>query len=139
MQRLFKKSNILIAPSVYKEIRRATQLGLLSYSPSPQFSKIKLNSVERKLTKEIHARRKLGQGDCECLIIAKQRRCLLLTNDHEAQREANSLLIDYINLPLILRELWKTDLMTREQVVELVKEIETKDSIIIKSLDLILK
>lgn len=137
--RLFKKSNILIAPSVYKEIRKAEQLDLLRYSPPRQFSRIKLDPIERKLVKEIHAKRKLGQGDCECLIIAKQRKCLLLTNDQEAQQEADSLLIDYIDLPLILRELWKTNLMTREQVAELVKEIETKDNIVIKNLNLIFR
>ena len=139
LQRLFHRSTIIIAPSVYKEIREAVQSGLLSYSPPARFSRIKLDPAERSLAKEIHERRRLGQGDCECIAISKQRKCLLLTNDQQAQREADSLYIEYISLLLVLRELWKTDIMTRDQTIGLAKEIEDKDKIVIKDLYSLLK
>lgn len=139
LQRLFRKSTIVIAPSVYKEIRRAVQSGLLSYSPPSSFSRVKITPTERTLAKEIHTRRKLGHGDCECIAIAKRRKCILLTNDQQAEKEAESLSIEHINLPLILRELWKTGIMPREKVIELVKEIETKDRIVIMDIGSILK
>lgn len=139
LQRLFRRSIIIIAPSVYKEIREAVQSGLLSYSPPARFSRIKLEPAERRLAKEIHERRRFGQGDCECIAIARQRKCLLLTNDQQAQREADLLSVEYINLLLILRELWKTGMMTRDQVIGLAREIEDKDKIVIKDLYSLLK
>ena len=49
LQRLFRKSTIIIVPSVYKEIRMAMQSGLLTYSPPARFSRVKLERAERKL------------------------------------------------------------------------------------------
>jgi predicted nucleic acid-binding protein len=139
LQRLFHKSTIIVAPSVSKEIRQAVQSGLLHYSPPSSFSKVKLSPAERKLAKKIRAKRKLGQGDCECIAIARYRNCVLLTNDQPAEKEAESHSVEHMNLPLILRELWKTGIMPREKVIELVKEIETKDRMVIRDPSSILK
>ena len=43
------------------------------------------------------------------------------------------------DLPLVLRELWKTRIMKQEQVLELVAEIQDKDHIVIDTLGLILQ
>ena len=68
-----------------------------------------------------------------------ERKSLLLTNDQHAQKEASAHHIEYLDLPLVLRELWKTRIMKREQVLELVAEIRDKDNIVIDNLGLILQ
>jgi len=138
LQILFPKSTIIIVPSVYKEIRMAMQSGILKYSPPVRFSRVKLEPVERKFAKEIHERKRLGEGDCECIAIAKRRKSLLLTNDQHAQKEASTRRIEYLDLPLILREFWKTGIMKREQVIDLATEIQSKDNIVIDNLERIL-
>lgn len=139
LPRLFRKSTIIVPPSVYKEIKQAVQGGKLHYSPPPRFSRATLKPSERKLAREIWNRKRLGLGDCECIAIAHNRKCILLTNDGQAQREADSFSIDYMNLPLILRELWITRLSSKDQILELATEIENKDSIRIKNLSSLLR
>ena len=68
-----------------------------------------------------------------------ERKSLLLTNDQHAQKEASAHHIEYFDLPLVLRELWKTRIMKREQLLELVAEIRDKDNIVIDNLGLILQ
>lgn len=139
LQRLFRKSTVIVAPSVSREIRQAVQSGLFRYFPPQGFAKARLSPAERRLAREIGAKRRLGRGDCECIAIARYRKCVLLTNDWQAEKEAESHSVEHLNLPLILRELWKTGAMPREKVIELAGEIEEKDRIVIKDLDLILK
>ena len=139
LQRLFRKSTMIIAPSVYKEIPMAMKSGLLTYSRPARFSRVKLEPAERKLAREIHQRKRLGEGDCECIAIAMERKSLLLTNDQHAQKEASAHHIEYLDLPLVLRELWKTRIMKRERVLDLVAEIQDKDNIVIDNLGLILQ
>ena len=139
LQRLFRKSTMIIAPSVYKEIPMAMKSGLLTYSRPARFSRVKLEPAERKLAREIHQRKRLGEGDCESIAIAMERKSLLLTNDQHAQKEASAHHIEYLDLPLVLRELWKTRIMKRERVLDLVAEIQDKDNIVIDNLGLILQ
>jgi predicted nucleic acid-binding protein len=84
LARLFRKSIVLVAPSVNKEIRKAIGDGKFHYSAPPSFSIVTLRPSERKLTKEILGRKRLGIAECECLAIARHRKCLLLTNDRQA-------------------------------------------------------
>ncbi len=57
---------------------------------------------------------------------------LLLSNDRTVRGEASSRGIDVMTLPQALRELWKTGVMNKEDVVELAEEIETKDNVVFK-------
>jgi predicted nucleic acid-binding protein len=138
IQRLFPKSEVLLTPSVSKEIKKGIQLGIIR-SQRINFSRIKLDLPEKKLVKEIRAGRKLGLGDAECISVAKYRNCLLITNDRQAEISADSLSVSHINLPLLLRELWRNRVISKHHVIELIKEIEIKDRIVIKNKELILK
>ncbi|MGH7909268.1 MAG: PIN domain-containing protein [Thermodesulfobacteriota bacterium] len=138
LERLFSQSKILLTPNVSKEIKKGIQLGIIR-SQRIKFSRIKLDLSEKKVVKEIRADRKLGLGDAECIAVAKYRNCLLITNDRQAEIKADSLSVSHINLPLVLRELWKNRIISKQHVVELIKEIEIKDRIVIKNKELILK
>jgi predicted nucleic acid-binding protein len=139
LTRLFWNSRILICPSVNLEIRKGVALGLLTYSHPPRFSAIKLGTRERAIARELREASNLGLGDAECLAVARNRNCLLLTNDRKAEKVANSLSIDYLGLPLLLRELWKSHVMSKSRVTKLLDEIERKDNVVIRNRELILK
>jgi predicted nucleic acid-binding protein len=139
LPRLFPKSRILICPSVNLEIKKGVELGLLRYSHRRNFIAIKLDTRERATAREFREDRNLGSGDAECLAVAQNRNCLLLTNDRKAEKAADSLSIDHLNLPLLLRELWRSHVMPKSRVVKLMDEIERKDNVIIKNRELVFR
>ncbi|MGA2789813.1 MAG: PIN domain-containing protein [Candidatus Bathyarchaeia archaeon] len=137
--RLFPKSRILVCPSVNLEIKKGAELGLLRYSHPPDFISVKLGMREKAAAGEVREALNLGLGDAECLAVARNRNCLLLTNDRKAERAAGSLSIHYLNLPLLLRELWRSHVMTKSRVAKLIDEIERKDNVVIKNREFVFK
>ncbi len=137
LRRVFPKSTVLVAPAVDKEIKNGVRLGILTYSQPAGFSAVKLSLPEKRLAREIREKTKLGFGEVQCIAVAKIRKCLLVTNDAEVEREADSLSIQRINLPLLLRELWKRNIMSKQQVAILIEEIQKKDRVVIKNKGLI--
>jgi predicted nucleic acid-binding protein len=103
------------------------------------FSNVELTSLEKSLAREIEGRTALGEADIECLSVAKSRSCLMLSNDRQVGNEAASLGVEHLTLPLLLRELWKTGVLSKAEVAKLVDEIEKKDRIAIKNKGLIFK
>lgn len=138
LHKLFPKSRILFCPAVHSEISRAVRLGIVDSMPAT-FSRIELTLPEKRLAKEIAGRTALGAADIECLSVAKSRDCLVLSNDRQVANEALSLGVDRLTLPLLLRELWKTGVLSKNEVTKLIDEIERKDRIVIKNKGLILK
>jgi len=138
LQKLFYKSTILLAPSVSKEIKQGIRLGIIPPGPI-RFSRIKLELSEKRLVRELRETRRLGLADAECIAIAKYRNCLLITNDHNVETEAKSHSVSHINLPLLLRELWKSNVLPKHQVAKHMKEIEEKDRVVIKNKGLIIE
>jgi predicted nucleic acid-binding protein len=139
LPKLFSKSRIFICPSVNLEIKKGVELGLLPYSHPSQFLAIRLGAREKAMARQFREALNLGSGDAECLTVARNRNCLLLTNDRKAKKAADSLSIDHLNLPLLLRELWRRHILPKSRVVELMDEIERKDNVIIKNRDMIFK
>ncbi len=139
LPKLFSKSRILICPSVNLEIKKGVELGLLRYSHPPHFIAINLATSEKASARELREASNLGSGDAECLAVARNRDCLLLTNDRKAEKAADSLSIDHFSLPLLLRELWRSHVVPKSRVAKLMDEIETKDNVIIKNKEMIFK
>jgi predicted nucleic acid-binding protein len=139
LPKLFRRSDMLICPSVSAEIQRGIQLGLLKFSYPTRFLRIKLGMREKAASMEIKDTRNVSSGDAECLAVAKSRNCVLLTNDRKVQKIADSFSINHLSLVLLLRELWANHIMTRAEVEQLAHEIETKDRIVIKRRELIFR
>jgi predicted nucleic acid-binding protein len=135
LHKLFPKSEIFLCPAVRSEISMAVKLGILDSMPV-SFSNVELTSSERPLAKEIAGRASLSMGDCECLAVAKRRNCLVLSNDRQVANEAVNLGLDRLNIPLLLRELWKAGVLPKADVSKLADEIERKDRFV-KDRDLI--
>lgn len=138
LQRLFPRSKTLLCPAVHSEISRAVKLGIVDSIPA-SFSRIELASSEKRLAQEIGERTALGAAEVECIAVAKNRECLMLSNDRQAGNEALSLAVDHLSLPLLLRELWKAGVLSKAGVAKLIDEIERKDRITIGNKGLILK
>lgn len=138
LHKLFPKSKVLLCPAVHSEIGRAVKLGILDSVPA-SFSRIELTQSERSLAKEVAGRTALGAADMECLSVARNRDCLMLSNDRQVGNEALSLGVEHLTLPLLLRELWKSGALSKSEVTKLVDEIERKDRIVVKNKGLIFK
>ncbi|MDE1852654.1 MAG: hypothetical protein KGI38_02770 [Thaumarchaeota archaeon] len=134
--KLFPRSMVFFCPAVVSEIDKAGEFGEASETKH-KFSTTKLTRVERAIAREIGRRPALGRADCECLAVAQSRMSLLLSNDRTVRGEASSRGIDVMNLPQALRELWRTGVMKKEEVVKLTEEIEKKDNVVFKDRRLI--
>ena len=119
---------------------KAARTGPYAYAQEvtrPELGTTKLTRVEKAIAKEIGRRPALGRADCECLAVAQFRMSLLLSNDRTVRGEASSRGVDVMSLPQMLRELWRTGVMKKEDVVKLAEEIEKKDNVVLKDRRLI--
>jgi predicted nucleic acid-binding protein len=131
--RLFPKSRVLLCPAVHKDMKR----GFADFSVPTGLHRITLELAEKRLVREMVISRNLGFGDVECMAVAKNRNCMLLTNDAQVVKLANSLSIQHLSLPLLLRALWKNRIVPKERVEALIEEIERKDRIVFRNKSLI--
>lgn len=134
--KLFPKSKILLCPSAASEMGRSTELGFTTETLET-LTKVELAPREKELAREIAERPALGLADCECLSVAKIRECLLLSNDRLVRSEASSRGIETMSLPLVLRELWRSEVLKKEDVAKLVIKIERRDNMVFKQRRLI--
>ena len=133
--KLFPKSKVFFCPAVVSEIRRAAELGMVSETRY-ELSATRLARAEKAIAKEIGRRPALGRADCECLAVAQFRMSLLLSN-RTVRGEASSREIDVMSLPQVLRELWRTGVMKKQDVVKLAEEVEKKDNVVFEDRRLI--
>ena len=66
------------------------------------------------------------------IAVAQARGYKILTNERLVKNWCRQAGIQYWDLPGILRALWRTHLLTQEQVRSLVTQIEAKDRIVFK-------
>lgn len=130
--KLFPKSKILVSPSVYQDLIVAKDLGygfveyVLDYKPQI----CTLNQKENEESKKLKEREKsLGWGEIESIILAKDRGFILLTNDKRAIKTASKLKVDYFNLPMLLRQFWKQNILSKDEVRKIINLIEEKDKV----------
>lgn len=134
LKNLFPKAKLFISPKVYQDIIKAKDMGydfverILKHKPLV----CPLTEDEIKYSGELKEKeRSLGWGEIESIILARNRRLLLLTNDKKAIKTANKLNINYFNLPMLLRQFWKQNILSKEEVLNLILTIEEKDRILI--------
>lgn len=71
-------------------------------------------------------------GEAECLCIAKNRKGILLTNDSVVRKICEMKGILVLNLKDILKEIASRKLISKEDLLSLLADIETKDNTYIK-------
>ena len=71
-----------------------------------------------------------GKGERDSLAICKFRKGLFITNERKIINFCERETIDVLDLPSLLRYLWKSGLKRKEEVKKIVGIIEDKDNII---------
>ncbi len=130
--RLFPQSKLLLSPRVYQELITAKELGydFVEYVLSHKPQICSLNQEENEESRVLKEKEKsLGWGEIESIVLAKSRGFVLLINDKRAIKTALKLKVDYLNLPMLLRQFWKQNILSRDEVIKIINIIEEKDKI----------
>ena len=80
-----------------------------------------------------------GKGELDSIAICTRRNYILLSNERKVIKFCEENEIDHFDLNGILSALWRFDIVSKEDVVQLIKEMEEKDNLKIVSKEEIFK
>ncbi len=121
---------ILITPQIKEEISIPAQYG---YQFPNRILKVAstLPLTSDEMTTYEALRENLGRGGSEGISLAKHRNYIFATNDKVAFKFAVKEKVAAINLQVILRALFLSNSLTRNEILSLVEEMSIKDGLII--------
>lgn len=137
LPKVFGKSELLICPAVLSDLEHSKSQLVRDVATSKLFSHVALSNQERNLVEKIYSRKNLGMGETECIVVCKARNAVLVTNDRKAIELAEELGVNVVDLETILYSL--KDLVDKNQLRQIIADIESKDRVIIINKDKILK
>lgn len=135
LQKLFPRDEFFIPSSVYDELINAQELGyeFAKYViESELFKALTLSDEERDFVDKLQRRKSLGSGEKEAIALCKYRKYALITNDDDAKDICDKNSMEFFDLSMLLKTLWKSEIMSKEKVAKLIDEIETQDKVKIK-------
>ena len=133
LQLLFDQ--VYIAPAVWRELGRATQLGF-TWVASVQRTVLLLPLTANESGAVEHLTSlypQLGSGEIESFVLAQTHHLACLTNDRQAQVVAQALGLSYLDLEEILRAFKTRKLLTATALTALMAQIEEHDRTHIKA------
>lgn len=137
LAQLFERAQIGVVPAVYTELQTGVSSGYVALQAAIALIQQGQIALLTPTAQEIFEKDSLPDsfdaGERETLAVAKSRGCQVLTNETRVKNWCNRAGIGYWDLPGILRALWRMNLLTKEQVRELMAQIETKDRVIFKN------
>lgn len=74
-----------------------------------------------------------GPGELEAVALCIRRNAILLSNDKRVRNYCQTHGIEVYDLVLLLRALWKEEVVSRGRVQKIVKKIEQLEEIVIKN------
>ena len=123
----FPNYMFIIPSAVESEL---TEAGL----SSSDFEVKELSSEELEMATDLSQEHKsLGQGELQCLALSLKKRAPFFTNDRKARSVALKETVSCWNLPEILRAMFLKGILTREELKQLIDDIEEKDNIVFKN------
>ena len=136
LMRLFAEEGIGVVPAVYEELHQGVSKGYVVLQAAMEL-------VQRRHIELVvpNAEETLGKsalppsfdaGEREMMAVAQARGAKVLTNERLVKNWCQQGGIQYWDLPGILRALWRTHLLTQEQVRSLMMQIEEKDRIVFR-------
>lgn len=137
LKKVFGKSKLLIAPAVSSDLQRSKSALVKDALKSKLFQLADLNKQESELAKNIHAQRKLGMGESETIVLCKERNATFITNDNKAISFAEKLNVNAVDMEAILYSL--KELISKNQLTQVINDIESKDKVIVVNKEEILK
>lgn len=136
LMQLFAEEGIGVVPAVYEELHQGVSKGYVALQAALEL--IQSRQIELVVP---NAEETLGKsalpssfdaGERETITVAQARGAKILTNERLVKNWCQQAGIQYWDLPGILRALWRTHLLTKEQVRSLVTQIEEKDRIVFR-------
>ncbi len=96
-------------------------------------------NVPEEAKKASHLPDSFGRGERDSLAMSEQRGIALATNERRIINYCTRRSIPCLWLDVVLRALWKKEILTRDEVENVIKEIEKKDRIVITGKEEILR
>ena len=134
IESLFHDSDLLMPDAVFVEIERVRQHGY-DFPEKITTSRIKLTYLKDSEAKNLESyirNASIHYGEAECLCIAKYRKGVLLTNDFVVRKVCEMEGIMVLDLKDILKEIARRELISKEEMLSLLEDIEEKDNTLVK-------
>ena len=134
---LFVRDELAVVPAVYEELQEGIRRGYASLQVANAHIQQGQITILVPNAREIFDKdalpRSFDAGERETIAVAKSRGYAILTNETHVKNwcERNGMV--YWDLPRILRALWRTNILTKEQVRRLVEQIEMKDRVVFRN------
>ncbi len=140
LKKLFSKHDVYITPEIYEELSIPADYGYsFPLKIFEEFEIITPGEKEREMYREfLRANRRIGKGELEAISICISRKYYFSSMDSAAISFAENNGVTTISLHSILRSLWESGILTKEEVKELISKIEQKDNTRIKDVQKIL-
>jgi predicted nucleic acid-binding protein len=133
---LFGQDGLGVCPAVYAELLAGTREGREFLQPAVDLvekGRVKLVALT---VDEILGRQKLpsslDSGEAESITVCQTRGAAFLTNDRRARNFCLDEGIEVFDLIDMLRALWKLRVCSKQQVRQLVNDIENREGMVIK-------
>ena len=134
--RLLAPDKIGIVPAVYTEVLVGVDRGYKDLQTIVDFvrqGEIDLVAPDAgEILQKASLPASFDTGERETLVVAQARGHAVLTNERQVKHWCQRQGLHCLDLPGILRALWKTRLVSQEQVQHLIEQIEAKDRIHLK-------
>ena len=133
LKKIFPKSDICITNSVYTEVLHAKRIGF-SF-PDKIFDTVKqiaLLEAEIEYFQRFSQDNRIHAGEAEGVTIAKMRDAVFLTNDSLVVRFCEENEIKVLDLKDVLNLMGEKGVVTRKEMLDILRDIEVKDYTIIK-------
>lgn len=135
--RLFAHDEIAVVPAVYEELQEGVRRGYVLLQAAIAYVQQGEIAILTPNTQEIFDKdalpRSFDAGERETIAVAQSRRYVILTNETHIKNWCKCSGISHWDLPQVLRAMWRTNLLTKEQVRSLVEQIEIKDRVVFKN------
>lgn len=139
MKELFEE--LKISPSVYEEIMRAKRAGY--YFVDDIFRNVEIILLSENEFKNfrilLESEKNMHEGECQLISMCRSRKGILLTNDRYVKNYCRENGVEFLDMEEILRAMKQRKILSREELISLIEEIEKKDHTIVKSRDAIIE
>jgi predicted nucleic acid-binding protein len=127
---------LYISPNVHDELRQGLQAGhtvlqaVFDLVASGKLQVVSLTEEDRQRMAQIPFTSAKGEADSLAYCMGHQ--AIFVTNDQRAYKRGMQLGVTCIRLATLLRSLWVSEVLTKEEVRELIDEIERAEGMIVK-------
>jgi predicted nucleic acid-binding protein len=133
---LFSNDDLGVTPAVYTELVVGTREGwqfLQAAVEQVESGRLKLFVLTaEEFMQRLRLPMSLGSGEAESIVLCQSRGAAFVTNDRRARNFCLSEGIEVFDLIEVLRALWRLGVCSKQQVRQLVADIESKEGTVIR-------